>query len=890
MSARTKEKCPLCLEAMDLTDKQLKPCKCGYEICLWCWHHIMEMDLKDESGGRCPGCRSVYNKDRILGTSVSNQILKELCANTSNYQKEQTKSHKQKSAKVQLGLAEEPKDPNSIRVIQRKLVYIVGMPSEFASEKVLRQKNFLGQYGKMKNIIIDNIGANQQIPDSGRVYVTFSREEEAVRCIQAVNGFILHGRPLKATFGVTRYCHVWLSNKDCRKPNCSYVHNKAPAEDICSKDDVSVVCARLEHLMGIDTKGLQHRSGSTLPPPSDCNSRTTICSEISKDICTNGNRLLPNGANKNPGLLPATTPWDSSLSFDSPSSMANVILHQRNDHESIHNNQQKLSDPNSQKLPPLGGLDCSSEMTTSVKHMHHSSGPIEGTLLQSTSNINLVSQGPKGHLNEQLASNNDKSQASAQLGNGTSNSKQMTSAENGTSDTSWQKPQYVSVVSQGQGGSGRRFTVLTRQMASTDTRSKATGQVGKGTPNSTKLTLVKNEHSDCIIIPRSQNVNLVSQRPERPLHLLASASVKSHAGAEKKNECSDISEKLVPGNHKQLSGSSVSYSSTAVQSMSGRPMLSTLFTSDAKSQASAGPHNLSDSDRKFASQNQLHLVNQQNTHVSNTGIAGASLCCSILNNQVASTDGKRRNSAQGGHHCTYTREITLSGDIVSSQCTDSIMSSRPLGVVSSTDIAAPDREGRKRQVCPPGFEVLHHSSDSGKFVSVSSPTYSEPCSTSDALVLDSCGITDQHHIISLVSNCLIDDGDVTQNKNVSISSPLSSTDTIRMCPQILGTFSGSSNHPQLSHYPSGLLRCTFPSLCTSYQKPEYLDGITGSYVSTGGYDAFCQGTTSGMKAGMVGTWVQQPPPSPHHGWTTGNADSGMNCPQVNISYPSYTLF
>jgi RNA recognition motif-containing protein len=28
-------------------------------------------------------------------------------------------------------------------------------------------------------------------------YVTFAREEEAVRCIQAVNGYILDGRPLK---------------------------------------------------------------------------------------------------------------------------------------------------------------------------------------------------------------------------------------------------------------------------------------------------------------------------------------------------------------------------------------------------------------------------------------------------------------------------------------------------------------------------------------------------------------------------------------------------------------------------------------------------------------------------------------------------------------------
>ena len=33
-------------------------------------------------------------------------------------------------------------------------------------------------------------------------------------------------------------------SQDCYKPNCSYVHYKASAEDICTKDDVSVVCAR----------------------------------------------------------------------------------------------------------------------------------------------------------------------------------------------------------------------------------------------------------------------------------------------------------------------------------------------------------------------------------------------------------------------------------------------------------------------------------------------------------------------------------------------------------------------------------------------------------------------------------------------------------------------
>jgi CCR4-NOT transcription complex subunit 4 len=49
-------------------------------------------------------------------------------------QQEQTKLQKQKLVKSQTRVVEEPIDPN-VRVIQRKLVYIIGMPSELASEK-----------------------------------------------------------------------------------------------------------------------------------------------------------------------------------------------------------------------------------------------------------------------------------------------------------------------------------------------------------------------------------------------------------------------------------------------------------------------------------------------------------------------------------------------------------------------------------------------------------------------------------------------------------------------------------------------------------------------------------------------------------------------------------
>lgn len=37
------------------------------QVCVWCWHHIMDMAEKDATEGRCPACRTPYDKDRIVG-------------------------------------------------------------------------------------------------------------------------------------------------------------------------------------------------------------------------------------------------------------------------------------------------------------------------------------------------------------------------------------------------------------------------------------------------------------------------------------------------------------------------------------------------------------------------------------------------------------------------------------------------------------------------------------------------------------------------------------------------------------------------------------------------------------------------------------------------------
>lgn len=48
------------------------------QVCVWCWHHIMEMAEKDGKEGRCPVCRTTYDKEKIVGVAANCQKLVQL--------------------------------------------------------------------------------------------------------------------------------------------------------------------------------------------------------------------------------------------------------------------------------------------------------------------------------------------------------------------------------------------------------------------------------------------------------------------------------------------------------------------------------------------------------------------------------------------------------------------------------------------------------------------------------------------------------------------------------------------------------------------------------------------------------------------------------------------
>ncbi|XP_074589627.1 uncharacterized protein LOC141845472, partial [Curcuma longa] len=99
-------------------------------------------------------------------------------------------------------------------------------------------------------------------------YITYAKEEEAVRCIQAAHNYVLEGKTLRACFGTTKYCRAWLRNLTCSNPDCLYLHDIGSQEDSFTKDETISAYTR-GRVPQTTLNNSQRRSGNLLPPPVD---------------------------------------------------------------------------------------------------------------------------------------------------------------------------------------------------------------------------------------------------------------------------------------------------------------------------------------------------------------------------------------------------------------------------------------------------------------------------------------------------------------------------------------------------------------------------------------------------------------------------------------------
>ncbi|KAL5422496.1 hypothetical protein PMIN04_004638 [Paraphaeosphaeria minitans] len=290
------ECCPLCVEEFDLSDRNFRPCPCGYQICQFCYNNI-----KTNMNGLCPACRRVYDDSTIEFKTITpeemakhkQQIAQKAKKNAQQRQKEAQKAEADSLSRKHLA---------GLRVVQKNLVYVTGLTPTIREDRLLdtlRGPDYFGQYGKIIKIVVSKARENAQHQQSVGVYVTFARKEDAAACIAAVDSSQNGDRTLRAQYGTTKYCSAYLRGEQCNNRNCMFLHEPGEDNDSFTRQDLSM-------MNSIQTQQPAQSSTSRSAPPAHPGPAVAAAS-------TPMNRQDSNevgGSEDAPGL-PATANWGS---------------------------------------------------------------------------------------------------------------------------------------------------------------------------------------------------------------------------------------------------------------------------------------------------------------------------------------------------------------------------------------------------------------------------------------------------------------------------------------------------------------------------------------------------------------------------------------------------
>jgi len=234
------DSCPLCVEEFDLSDKNFRPCPCGYQVCQFCFNNI-----KNNMNGLCPACRRPYDEKTIEWKVVTPEEIAQFKANIQKNAKKKAEQRQKEAQKREVESLNR-KHLSGLRVVQKNLVYVVGLQPSIREEEILqtlRGDKYFGQYGKIIKIVVSKAKQGDIGPSGSSlgVYVTFAKKEDAARCIAAVNGSQNGDRVLRAQLGTTKYCSAYLRNEICTNKQCMFLHEPGDNDDSYSRQDLSSI-------------------------------------------------------------------------------------------------------------------------------------------------------------------------------------------------------------------------------------------------------------------------------------------------------------------------------------------------------------------------------------------------------------------------------------------------------------------------------------------------------------------------------------------------------------------------------------------------------------------------------------------------------------------------
>lgn len=128
----------------------------------------------------------------------------------------------------------------NLRVIQKTLVYVIGLAPEIASEEKLKQVEYFGQYGNLTKVVVNtnNVYNATRGGPSYSAYLTFNSPRESAIAILSVDQFVLNDRMIRASFGTSKFCQFFLSGQRCSNKDCLYLHELRADLEVYTKEDM----------------------------------------------------------------------------------------------------------------------------------------------------------------------------------------------------------------------------------------------------------------------------------------------------------------------------------------------------------------------------------------------------------------------------------------------------------------------------------------------------------------------------------------------------------------------------------------------------------------------------------------------------------------------------
>ena len=98
--------------------------------------------------------------------------------------------------------------------LSKKIVCISNIPNSLFTKNILYQKKFFGQYGHIKQMVL-NINKKKE----NYVIVHFDTVNQASLSILSLHNFEIDNNKLQINYFITKYCHNFLNNKICKEYN-----------------------------------------------------------------------------------------------------------------------------------------------------------------------------------------------------------------------------------------------------------------------------------------------------------------------------------------------------------------------------------------------------------------------------------------------------------------------------------------------------------------------------------------------------------------------------------------------------------------------------------------------------------------------------------------------